>query len=233
MLALEPEPFCHVETTSEAVRFFEQRLLSGAGLRLLANLLGADLGTAESVVRRHVGVCLDLCHMAVAFEDFGESIASLSSAGISVHKIQISAGLEARWGGDDPGARLDSLRRFAEDVYLHQVTERGEDGRLHRWLDLPEALDGVRAGRDPGGAWRIHFHVPLFCETLGEVRATQPFVADVLARLRDRAISPHLEVETYTWDVLPEEHRREDVTTAIARELTWVRDRLEPRTPAS
>src|SRR5262249_34918771 len=76
--------------------------------------------------------------------------------------------------------------------------------------------------------WRIHFHVPLFLERLGAFRNTQPYLKDLLARVRATAPTAHLEVETYTWDVLPEEHRRLPIDDAIARELAWVRERLCP-----
>jgi hypothetical protein len=51
---------------------------------------------------------------------------------------------------------------------------------------------------------------------------------EILAIHRDDPISNHLEVETYTWDVLPERERLDDIDTAVARELSWVRDRLSP-----
>jgi hypothetical protein len=124
-----------------------------------------------------------------------------------------------------------ALQPFADEVYLHQVTERASaksPSRLRRYLDLPEALAAAQARGERGGLWRIHFHVPLFQQRLGPFSSTQAYLVELLARLRVDAISQHLEVETYTWDVLPEEHRGEDIVEAIAREIAWVRDRLEP-----
>jgi hypothetical protein len=158
--------------------------------------------------------------MAVEFEDAAAGFAALRTAGIRVGKVQVSAGLRVRM---DPGDRalVDALRPFAEGVYLHQVVER-RDGRLVRYLDLPEALEA--AARNGGGPreWRIHFHVPLFREELGPFASTQDYLRGVLALLRRDAHTPHLEVETYTWDVLPEDYRREDIAAAVARELHWV-----------
>jgi hypothetical protein len=116
---------------------------------------------------------------------------------------------------------VDALRPFAEGVYLHQVVERQGD-RLVRYLDLPAALEAV--AHDGAGAreWRIHFHVPLFREELGPFASTQDYLRGVLGLLRREAYTPHLEVETYTWDVLPEAYRREDIAVAVARELRWV-----------
>ena len=132
----------------------------------------------------------------------------------------MSAGLRVAL---DPGDRalLEALRPFAEGVYLHQVVER-RGGRLTRYLDLPEALEALaRDGGEPR-EWRIHFHVPLFRAELGRFASTQDYLRDVLGILRREAHTPHLEVETYTWDVLPEAYRREDIASAVARELRWV-----------
>ena len=117
------------------------------------------------------------------------------------------------------------VERFADDVYLHQVVER-RDGALRRYVDLPEALASARTER-PRGLWRVHFHVPVFRAELGPLRGTQPYLRELLAKVRADAISPHLEVETYTWDVLPEEHRRDGVLADVGRELSWVRRELE------
>lgn len=231
-LALEPEPFCHLETTAEAVTFFEARLLSAAAIARFADLTATSPPRAEEGLRRHLGVCLDACHAAVQFEDAAGSLDALARAGIAVPKIQLSAGLEVDFtaAGADVERRLallEALRPFAEGVYLHQVVAR-EAGSLRRTLDLPEAI--ALAERDPleQETWRVHFHVPIFREQLGPFHNTQPYLHDLLALLRARVVAPHLEVETYTWDVLPPEHRREAIDEAIARELTWVRARLDP-----
>jgi hypothetical protein len=192
-LAIEPEPFCAMETVAETVAFFAR---------------------LPAATRDVVGVCLDACHLAVEWEDPRGVLAALDAAGIAIPKVQVSAGLEVA-----PEVDRSELARFADDVYLHQVI--ASDGR--RWLDLPDAL-AHGAGPDPAGAaWRIHFHVPLFREELGPFRSTQRYLRELLALVAARppAARPHLEVETYTWDVLPPEHRAEPVVDAIARELAW------------
>jgi sugar phosphate isomerase/epimerase len=223
-LALEPEPCCHMETVDETVRFFEARLFAAPSLAAFGRLTGLGPAESEAALRRHLGVCFDACHMAVEFEDAAAGLRALGRAGIRVGKVQVSAGLRVRM---DPGDRalVDALRPFAEGVYLHQVVER-RDGRLVRYLDLPEALDAAQ--RDGAGPreWRIHFHVPLFREELGRFASTQDYLRGVLGLLRQEAHAPHLEVETYTWDVLPEAFRREDIASAVARELRWVLDEL-------
>jgi sugar phosphate isomerase/epimerase len=223
-LAIEPEPACYMETIAETVRFFQGHLFAAGAVGTFARLTGLGRGESEAALRRHLGVCFDACHMAVEFEEAAAGLAALRAAGIRVGKIQISAGLSVAL---DPGDRalMDALQPFAEGVYLHQVVER-RNGALTRFVDLPDALATLGAsGREPR-EWRIHFHVPLFREDLGRFTSTQGYLREVLELVRRDAHSPHLEVETYTWDVLPEEYRREDIVTAVARELQWVLDRL-------
>jgi hypothetical protein len=162
--------------------------------------------------------------MAVEFEDPADGLARFATAGIDLVKVQISAGMVARFEGGDDAPVRDALAAFADDVYLHQVVERGPEG-MRRWLDLPEALasDASRAGNRE---WRVHFHVPLFRKGLGVLASTQAWVAALLAALRRDAYAGHLEVETYTWDVLPAAYRGEPVETAIARELGWAMEQL-------
>lgn len=279
-LAIEPEPWCHLETTAQAVDFFERHLFGPPGIDALARATGLAPRDAESVLREHVGICLDTCHMAVEFEDPAAALDRLDRAGIRVAKVQISAGLRIELAGDDVAGKLARLRAFADDVYLHQVVERTADGRLVRYLDLPDALraaeawadavvpsstadasaaastpgagttnaagDGVTAGNvtagnvatgpvaaatSPGALasaaaalpreWRVHFHVPLFRERYGPFEGTQPFIRELLGLLRDRPRCDHFEVETYTWSVLPDEFRGDDIVAAVARELEW------------
>jgi sugar phosphate isomerase/epimerase len=216
-LALEPEPHCLLETTSDAVTFFEAHLLGRPAIAAFAAETGLAPAAAEQVLRRHLGVCLDACHAAVEFEEPAAALDRLAGAGIRIAKVQVSAGLRViRPDGD----ALAALARFADPVYLHQVVARRGD-HLRRVLDLPEALAAGGRGDDE---WRVHFHVPLFQERLGPFQNTQAFLEALLpAATRHCA---HFEVETYTWDVLPEEHRRQPVVEAIARELTWTLERL-------
>lgn len=220
-LALEPEPCCFIETIAESVRFFEDHLFAKAAIEEFAALTGRSEAAAEEGLRRHLGLCLDLCHAAVEFEDPQGGIDALQAAGIGIAKLQISAGL--RLPTVDAAGRA-ALEPFADGVYLHQVVERTRSG-LKRFTDLPQAfaaLDGDRAERE----WRVHFHVPIFLDDLGAFATTQGFIAETLDRHRRAPISQHLEVETYTWDVLPERYRMTGIDQAVARELHWVMERL-------
>ena len=219
MLAIEPEPACVIETTAEAIGFFTRFLFDPAFVRTGSQLTVDD-------VRRHIGVCFDACHMAVEFEDHAQSLTALDRAGIRVPKFQISSALRVSDpSAGSPGRR--ALERFAEDTYLHQVVARSPRG-LQRYVDLPDAM-AAGASKDAPlhSEWRVHFHVPVFLARMGDLETTQPDLEAVLDLIKKRTDAPCLEVETYTWDVLPAEYRTADMSEAIARELTWTRQRME------
>ena len=225
-LALEPEPCCHMETVAETVDFFERRLLAADARRELQAETGISL-TVEHV-QRHLGVCYDACHMAVEFEEPAAALRAFREAGVPIAKVQISAALRLRHRIGD--GRVDRLTPFAEPTYLHQVVGRGPDG-LVRHDDLPPAIaaaDGAdpRWPRGHETEWRVHFHVPVFLEAMSGFETTQDHLRTLCDLLRREPACPYLEVETYTWDVLPEEHRLVGVTASIARELAWVRGQL-------
>jgi len=195
-LAIEPEPCCLIETIDEAIALFTEHLRGVS----------------------HLGLCLDACHAAVEYEDLPQAIGKLRAAAIPIAKIQLSAGLRLV-PVDAPQRR--ALARFADAVYLHQVVARRGD-MLTRYTDLPAALADPAATDE----WRVHFHVPIVRAELGAFASTQDFLAELLAIQRGDPLSTHLEVETYTWDVLPAELRDAPITFAIAAELRWVLERL-------
>ncbi len=153
--------------------------------------------------------CYDCCHQALQFEDPGESLALLAAHGICVAHVQVSSALHL------PGGDLARLRRFAEPVYLHQAVADTPRGLL-RYPDLPQALDAAPEGVR---AWRVHFHLPVFLQVLPECETTRGFLERILPMF---APETPLEVETYTWEVLPPELRTDTVTASIIRELRWV-----------
>jgi hypothetical protein len=219
-IAIEPEPYCFLETIAETVGFFTDHLFSEPAVTRMAALTGLDRAAAAEALPRLLGLCDDVCHAAVEYEDAAASIAALSAAGIPVHKLQLSAAL--RVPRVTAGAR-SALAPFDEPTYLHQVVSR-RDGTLTRYADLPEAL--ARGAADDGAEWRVHFHVPVFVADLGALATTQDFLAEILALHAADPISPHLEVETYTFGVLPPALEAGTVDQAVARELRWVLDTL-------
>lgn len=219
-LALEPEPCCFLETIEETVSYFAEHLFAPDACRRLSGLTGLSSSAADTALRRHLGVCYDVCHAAVEYEDPARSIHALNAAGIAIPKIQLSSALRIPEVTPDV---VETLGPFAEPVYLHQVIERQASG-LMRHLDLPDAL--ATLDQALGREWRVHFHVPIFLDQLQHFSTTQDFLKEILALHRQQPISNHLEVETYTWDVLPERYRDVEVSSAIARELNWVKSEL-------
>ncbi|UED84154.1 metabolite traffic protein EboE [Streptomyces profundus] len=206
-LALEPEPGCVVETTAQAARV----------------LTGPDAPPAH-----RVGVCLDTCHLATAFEDPDEALDRLTGQRVPVVKAQLSAALHAEHP-ERPEVRA-ALAEFVEDRFLHQTRERGADGTVDARDDLDEALAGVHP-LPAAGPWRVHHHIPLHATPAEPLATTLPVLERTLARLvgGDRPLTHHLEVETYTWQVLPPALRPTDadqLADGIAAELALARDML-------
>ena len=219
-LAIEPEPCCFLETIEETVEYFGAWLFSDAAVARLAELTGLDRGAAAAALPRHLGLCYDVCHAAVEFEDPAGSLAALRAAGIPVHKLQLSSAVRVAAGS---AAMRAVLGRYDEPTYLHQLIAKGPGG-LTRFADLGPAL--APGGAVDGEEWRVHFHVPVFLDRLPDFDTTQGFLAEIIALHRADPISPHLEVETYTWDVLPQGLRAGPVHEAVVRELRWVQEQL-------
>lgn len=223
-LDIEPEPDCLLENGSETVDFFTKRLLP-AGTEHLAARYGVSSVEAERWLLRHIRVCYDTCHFAVQFEEPAAAIRRFADAGIGIGKVQISSALRVRFDSG-PGGR-ENLRQllesFDEPVYLHQVRERRKGGEYRTFADLPDALRNLS---DPDAIeWRIHFHVPIFLDSFGLLKSTSGEILPALEALAVQSGCRHFEVETYTWEVLPEEMRG-DLNESIVRELEWARSAL-------
>jgi hypothetical protein len=214
-LGLEPEPLCILETTGETVTFFDQMRSDRPG----------DLRLDE-----HLGVNYDCCHLAIQFESAGESLSRLQQHHIRLSKIHLSNALRL-W---PTASARQALKAFSEETYLHQVVERSPGGTLRRWADLPHALAEHAERPSPAESeWRIHFHVPLhhepgplFFTTTEHVTATLDWLAS------HPGVWSHLELETYTWEVLPPELRARSVVDQLAREYAWTLAAMRARTLA-
>jgi hypothetical protein len=205
------------------LEYFGAHLFSGTGQQTVQQELGVSAAQAEALMRRHLGVCLDTCHASVEFEQPLEVYHLLLAHGICVPKVQISAGLRL---DASELSNVRALRAFDEPVYFHQVVAR-ENEVLNRYVDLPLAFAAHAHQQlsNPAGAseWRVHFHVPLFTDQYGLFASTRADIVPLLQALATAsAPCPHLEVETYTWNVLPDVHRDRSLPDAIAAELQWV-----------
>jgi hypothetical protein len=221
-LALEPEPYCFLETTEETIAYFREHVWSPQGTRILAELTGLPAAEVTGLVRRHLGVVFDICHQSVEFEDIGASLRSLRDAGVPIFKFQAAAALRVPQVTPDS---IAALTPFTDTIYLSQTTE-ARDGELTRLLTLADAIE--RWKQDPSGEreWRTHFHVPVFLDDLGEFRTTRSGIEDAIAVHAELPLSDHLEIETYTWDVLPSHLKTGDIVDYVCRELEWMRQTL-------
>ncbi|MFM8378688.1 MAG: metabolite traffic protein EboE [Planctomycetia bacterium] len=210
-LAIEPEPCCLLETTPETVAFFAALFARAAALGI------------EPAARRHLGVCYDVCHQAVEFEDAAEAVAAIAAAGIRINKVQVSCAIEVPDPADP--AQREAIAAYVEPRYLHQTFARDARGDLHHAVDLTADLlaDAAWHTRAP---WRVHYHVPVDADRLGPLRTTRGELARALTAIGGLDYAPHLEVETYTWPVLPGADAT-DLATGIARELIATRALIE------
>lgn len=221
-LDMEPEPDGILETSEEFVDFFNEHMI-GKGIPLIQQHLNCSATEAESAIREHFQLCYDVCHFAVGYETPEEAINQIEAAGIRVGRIQISAALGSpQITAINRHEVSKQLKVFDEPVYLHQTVIRSEHNQLKRFKDLGVALDQLS---EEVQEIRTHFHVPIFTETYDQLVSTQKDIVDTLKVWKARNFTNHLEVETYTWDVLPEDMRT-DLVSSISRELNWVRDTL-------
>lgn len=218
-LNLEPEPDGLLENSTEFIAWFNDQLLFN-GVPYLVQKAGLNETEAEAALRTHVQVCYDVCHFAVEFENQTQAIDLFEQEGIGIGKIQISSALKVDFDTQIE-EKLELLQRFDEPTYLHQVVAKHQDTLL-KYPDLNAALWEA----DPTGQWRIHYHVPLFLEQYGLLHSTQQEIVQVLNRQKRKPFTEHLEVETYTWGVLPPESQL-PITESITREMKWVLDHIE------
>ena len=200
---LEPEPGCMLDRAADVVSFFEHALQPRRG---------------EPDPRRYIGVCHDVCHAAVMFEDQRAVLRAYRTAGISVNKIQVSSAVVATGNAES----LVALAAFSEPRYLHQTCVRSPDGGVKFFEDLPLALSAGTSGL--AGEWRTHFHVPIFAAHMGCLGTTQDAIIECLSEIESWPSTerPILEIETYAWDVLPGVACDESsLIDGIVQEINW------------
>lgn len=217
-LDVEPEPACVIENTAEAIEFFHNKLVP-IGAPLLAKTCGRPLDGAREHLLKHIQLCFDCCHFAVEHEEPVKALKRIQSSGVRIGRIQLSSALRAKFPADPAGAQSTArkLGPFTETVYLHQVGEK-RDQRARVFPDLEDAL---REGDAGAKEWCIHFHVPLFTAEYDGFAGTQDETAAVLKAACETGFTTHLEIETYTWEVLPAGLKM-DLQASIQREYEWV-----------
>lgn len=214
-VALEPEPWTRLERIDQVLPFFEE-----------------VVWPASRLTQKYIGLCYDTCHQALAFEDPIVSWNSLIQNNIPIYKVQISNALRLINPQDEQARQR--LLSFNEERYLHQVSALQSDGSILRALDLPH-LEPLSALWSNAIEWRCHFHVPIWWRgdesesemtqvsrvqseqqvlglgtTYQHWEAIAQCIKNPLAQMHtqdgDRL---HVEVETYSWHVLPEQLKSE------------------------
>ena len=222
---LEPEPDGMLENTAEVIDFFQDWLLPIAG-EMLQQELSISQTEAESWIRKHIRVCYDTCHFAVEYEEPEDIVSRFDDAGIKIGKIQLSSAIKIDIPAQTDRRKLilEQLWHFAESTYLHQVIARHQESNqtaasnLKHYSDLSLALPHFLTTE--AREWRTHFHVPIFVSNYHLFKSTQEHIEKLLQLLPNVA-THHLEIETYTWEVLPPEMKL-DILTSIEREYQWV-----------
>lgn len=217
---IEPEPDGLLESGIEFLNWYEEYLLP-PGTSLLNKHFGWTDEMSVNALKEHVQLCYDICHFAVGYEDHQQVTALLQQKNIRIGKIQISAALKAGISTvvEERKPVINAFEQFNETTYLHQVIALQNNGELKKYRDLPEAL---QQADDPlTTEWRSHFHVPLFVENYGVLQSTQQDIINVLHLHKHHPLTRHLEIETYTWEVLPDALKL-PMTDSIIREMQWV-----------
>lgn len=222
-LDIEPEPDGILENSDEMIWLFQEWLIPVGAKKLSARMKISE-SEAEKLIYRHIQVCYDVCHFAIVYEKPLETFDKFEKAGIRVGKIQLSAALKVDLN-QNRERLIPKLLAFAESTYLHQVVGRKVDGEKVAYSDLPGALDNLRLAEEE--EWRIHFHVPVYNKKYEDFESTNPVISEVLDFLKEHPETcNHLEVETYTWEVLPPSERL-PLAETISRELGWVIPQLK------
>ena len=151
------------------------------------------------------------------FEDILAALESLVAAGIPIFKLQEAR----RCGARGQRETVRALEQFTDTIYLSQTTER-RDGQLHL-VPHPGRRDrGVE--RSPGWHAGVADTLPRARVPRRDrwVRTTRSSIEAALELHRRTPLSDHLEIETYTWDVLPEHLKTGDIDEYVSREIDWV-----------
>ncbi|QRR03632.1 metabolite traffic protein EboE [Dyadobacter sandarakinus] len=215
-LDIEPEPDGLLDNIGEFITWYRKTLLPVA-TAYLTEKYGVSEDAARELIFKHIQLCYDICHAAVGYEDPETLIQELEETGIQVGRIQVSSALRVDFSSEKEIKRK-AIETFNEPVYLHQVVAREHDGSTTHYPDLNEALEGWSEDQQE---WRVHFHVPLFIQSYGVLDSTQGDIVKTLALQKQKPFSAYMEVETYTWGVLPEDIQK-PIGESIVRELQWV-----------
>ena len=208
-LGLEPEPLCYLETSDEMIKFYHEM---------------RSHRPDDTNLSRRLGINYDTCHLAVEYEEAVEAIEALVGEGIRISKFHFSSAMKV-----SPTPKIiQGLAPYSDDIYFHQVIARTVNGDFRCYRDLSDAIDQINNGQVKDEIeWRIHFHLPLHCLPTELFDTTIDQLLKVIEYLGQKpAVCSHIEMETYTWEVLPENMRQRDVIDQIVDEYNWTLKKL-------
>ncbi|WP_010180834.1 metabolite traffic protein EboE [Aquimarina agarilytica] len=222
-LNIEPEPDGLIENSEEFITFFNDFLLKRGG-ELLVKKNKCSIDEAQSAIREHIQLCYDVCHFSVGFEKPLEIIEKMKNNGIRIGKLQISAALKCTLNEHTTIEELKSyLKPFHEPNYLHQAVIKSRGENFSKYTDLDMAINAMH--KNEFEELRTHYHVPVFLDEYQNLKSTQDDLIDTLQLWKEDEFTQHLEIETYTWEVLPNKMQT-DIISAITREINWVRTKI-------
>lgn len=225
-LDIEPEPDGLLENSADFIDFFESYLLK-EGLELLRKQLKCTALEAREYILQHLQLCYDICHFSVEFEEPEAVIRSMEEKGIKIGKMQISAALKCNTQCNGSRAEMmEHLSQFTEPIYLHQAVVKKHSGELKKFADLKPGI--AEMAELDSEELRTHFHVPIFLFYYQGLSSTQDDIIKAMDLWMKKPFTSHMEVETYTWDVLPKQMTM-DLKQSINRELSWVLALIESR----
>ena len=188
----------------------------------LAKLAHIPIAEANEALRRHLGIVYDICHQAVEYENISASLQKLVDAGVPIFKLQEAAAL---YVPEVTQGAVDTLKRYAKTIYLTQTLEK-RNGKINRYLNVDDAIAAFE--KDPVGRAN---GAPTFTSRCSSTTSASSAPRALPSRTRSsfhkqKPLSRHLEVETYTWDMLPDSLKTGDIVDYVSRELDWVKGQL-------
>ncbi len=200
-LAIEMEPDCVWESPEEFCDFYDSALR------------GDDASD-------FIGVCYDTCHQELLDSSPGKGMETFLNRKVKIAKFQLSSAISA----PDAASKKTLEAHFMDTVYLHQTRAFPGGGSMLKWPGLPDAL---RSNERPL-PWKVHFHVPVFLEEIkGGLLPANAELLSVVERVRKEPdLCSNLEVETYSYNVLPDFSKEASIEKGMARELQWTLAKL-------
>ncbi|MFD1164641.1 metabolite traffic protein EboE [Sphingobacterium daejeonense] len=224
-LDIEPEPDGMLEDSQEFIEWYSEELIPMA-ISYFQEKEKLDADQAKAIINRYICLCYDVCHFALEYEDHEKCMAKLEELKIKIGKFQVSSALKVKLSEDSETRenQKNKLKEFNEPIYLHQVIAKDSTGNLIKYKDLPDALNDSNDSTHV--EWRSHFHVPIFLESYGKLDSTQEDILKVVRLHNEKQRTNHIEVETYTWGVLPKT-LQVPIEESISREINWLVEKIK------